>query len=69
MSDQSSKPEHPGGGEESEDVEVIRYYNDAAIGLEMLYQAARIGAPGAKEQLRDLAERITVRAGNLGHIR
>jgi len=33
-------------------------YNDAAIGLDMIYEAAAAGHPGAEEVLRAMAERL-----------
>lgn len=46
----------------SDDVDLARYYNDALIGIEMLYETAAAGSCGAKVILRDIAERIVIRA-------
>jgi transcriptional regulator with XRE-family HTH domain len=41
-----------------DDVELIRYHNDAAEGLSLLYECAAAGHPGAKALLKAEAERL-----------
>jgi len=46
----------------SNPVLTARYRNDAMIGIDIIYEAAMQGSPGAGEVLRNLAERINERA-------
>jgi transcriptional regulator with XRE-family HTH domain len=43
---------------------LLRHYNDAVTGLNILYEAAQAGQSGAGHALRSLAERINKRAGD-----
>ena len=45
-----------------DDAELVRYFNDGATGLDILYEAAAAGHPGAKEALRNEADRLVRRA-------
>lgn len=44
--------------------EILRDFNDAETGINILYEAAAAGQPGAADTLRDLADRINKRAGD-----
>lgn len=46
------------------DPELVLYYNDAVLGIELLFEAACSGHPGARESLRALADQINRRAGD-----
>jgi transcriptional regulator with XRE-family HTH domain len=46
------------------DNEVLRYYEAAATGLNLLYEAAADGHEGAREALRDLADKLSTRGGH-----
>lgn len=48
----------------SPDDDLLRSFNDASIGLNLLYEAARAGHTGARHVLADLADRINKRAGD-----
>lgn len=50
--------------EVSPDDDLLRSFNDASIGLNLLYEAARAGHRGARQVLADLADRINKRAGD-----
>ncbi len=52
------KPAPPG------DNEALRYYEAAATGLNLLYEAAADGHEGAREALRDLADKLSTRGGH-----
>lgn len=63
----STHPDHPGGSgrkltEEQE--EILRNYNDAATGINILFEVAEAGHRGAAEALRKLADEINKRAGD-----
>ncbi len=45
----------------NEEVELDRLFNDAAIGLNLIYDAAAAGLDGAKETLRAESERLFAR--------
>ena len=49
------------------DAQVERYYNHAEMGLRLLAESASQGHPGAKEELRHLAELIARRAAKWQH--
>ena len=49
------------------DTQVDRYYNHAEMGLRLLAESANQGHPGAKEELRHLAELIARRAAKWQH--
>ena len=55
LSANTSKPD-PEAGE----VPALESYNDAIIGLDLLYEAA-LESPGAREELRAEAERLVTR--------
>lgn len=58
------RPGGPGARLSQEEEELLRQYNDAVTGINILYEAARAGHSGAQETLRDLAQRINKRAGD-----
>jgi hypothetical protein len=43
---------------------LLRYYHDAVMGIEILWEAGDAGHAGAAEALRRLADIITQRAGD-----
>ncbi len=45
------------------DAELFRYFNDAAMGLNELFEAAKANR-GAREELRHLADRLVKRSGD-----
>lgn len=47
-----------------EDTEALRYYEAAATGLNILYEAAAAGHQGAREALRDIADKLSTRGGH-----
>ncbi len=47
-----------------EQEELLRHYNDAVTGINILYEAAAAGHSGATDALRDLTDRINKRAGD-----
>lgn len=44
------------------DIELMRYYNNAQLGLDLLYEAAEAGSVGAKIQLHHLSQVISRQA-------
>ena len=42
---------------------LARIYNDAVLALDVLYEAAAAGSPGAVKALQAEAERLLIRAG------
>ncbi len=56
----ATSPSQPSEEEEN----LLRHYNDAVTGLNILYEAARAGHSGAGHALQSLAERINKRAGD-----
>jgi len=44
--------------------DLLRQYNDAVTGINILYEAAEAGHSGAVDTLRDLADQINRRAGD-----
>jgi transcriptional regulator with XRE-family HTH domain len=47
-----------------DDAETLGYYDAAATGLNLLYEAAAQGHAGAREALRDLADKLSTRGGH-----
>jgi transcriptional regulator with XRE-family HTH domain len=47
-----------------DDAEALRYFESAATGLNILYEAAAEGHQGAREALRDLADKLSTRGGH-----
>lgn len=45
-----------------DDVELCRYYNDAIMGVQILYEVAAGGSKGAKAVLREVAQCVSTRA-------
>lgn len=58
------RPGGPGARLSQEEEELLRHYNDAVTGINILYEAAQAGRSGAQEILHDLAQRINKRAGD-----
>lgn len=51
-----------------EDPVLMRYYNDALIAIEIIYEVALAGSGYARQMLRDEAARLCDRAGRLKSI-
>jgi hypothetical protein len=54
----------PGHGRN--ETEIDRLYNDAAIAIKVLHEAAEAGSGAAREALRDLTVKLIIAAGRYG---
>jgi DNA-binding XRE family transcriptional regulator len=59
-----SRPQPGGKAAPPGDNEALRYFESAATGLNLLYEAAADGHEGACEALRDLADKLSTRGGH-----
>lgn len=50
--------------QDQDNPEVLRYFEAAVTGLNILYEAASAGHEGAREALRDLADKLSTRGGH-----
>jgi hypothetical protein len=53
-------------GQDSESIEMNRIYNECVLALGILFEAAEQGSSGAAECLRDISDRLRVRAAIWG---
>lgn len=64
MGPDAARPQAPRRSRGRSDAELLHYYEAAATGLNILYEAAAAGHEGAREALRDLADKLSTRGGH-----